>query len=218
MKNIILISVLIVSLTMITGCKEDPFEPAPLEAKRIAEEGLVTYKTLASMNFEEHGFSDPSELASLTLGEGISIHYMDVPEISLHDITQHPDQLIKDGEEWMFEVLAGNTVKAAITVHNFNGSWKVTEMGNSEIMKSISEVKNRHMNENELVHDAYRVVRIPGMYHYWVSYKDNGRNRFVHVYDRPEHGHTKHSVQGAREVIADIIQSVKDFKSAVIEP
>lgn len=218
MKNLSIYFILIISIMAFSSCGVDPFEPAPLAAQEAAMTGLETYKALGSTNFAEHGFSSDSELQSATLGEGISIHYMHIPSLSLHDITTHPGELIEDNEEWMFEVIAGGSVKAAITVHNYDGTWEVTEMGNEDVAKSIAEAKNKHMSENDLEHDAYRVVRIPGMYHYWVSFKENARNHFIHVYDRPEHGHAKHAVQSARDVIADIIQSVKDFKSAVVEP
>lgn len=217
MKNPILYIAIIFSLLAFSSCSDDPFEPAPLLAKTAAEEGLAAYKILALTDFADHGFSSVTELEGSSLGEGISVHYMHVPSLSLHILDNEPDELIDDGGEFMFDIMANGSVKASITVHNSNGSWQVTEMGNEDVSRAISEVKNKHMSENELEHDAYRVVRIPGMYHYWVSFKEKGRNHFVHVYDRPEHGHTKHTVQSAKDVIADIIETVKDFKSAIEE-
>jgi len=218
MKNPILYIAIIFSLMAFSSCSDDPFDPAPIEAKTAAEEALDAYKILAITDFEDHGFSSESQLQSASLGEGISIHYMHIPHLTLHILDNDPGELIEDGDEYMFEILANGAVKASITVHNVNGTWEVTEMGNSDVAKAISEAKNKHMAANELEHDAYRVIRIPGMYHYWVSYKEKSKNHFIHVYDRPEHGHAKHSVQSAKEVISDIIQTVKDFKSAVVEP
>jgi hypothetical protein len=217
MKNPIIYILAIFALLALSSCSDEPFESAPLEAKTAAEAGLEAYKILAVTDYADHGFASVNELQSSTLGEGISVHYMHIPQLNLHDITTHPEDIIEDGDEFMFNIIANGSVKASITVHNFNGTWEVTEMGNEDVSRSIAAAKDKHQSENDLEHDAYRVVRIPGMYHYWVSFKEKGRNHFIHVYDRAEHGHVKHSVQSAKEVIADIIQTVKDFKSAIEE-
>ncbi len=218
MKNPIIYIAILLSILALSSCSTEPFESAPLEAKNAAQEALKTYKILANEDFQAHGFTSESELQAASLGAGISIHYMNIPNLSLHNLTKDPEELINDGDEWMFEVLGSGGVKSSITVQNTNGSWKVTEMGNSEISQSISEVKNKHMAENELEQDAYRVVRIPGMYLYWVSYKEKAKNYFIHVSDRVDLGQAKNKVQSAKDVISDIFQSVKDFKSAIEEP
>jgi len=206
------------ALFALVACETGPIASDPPEARNTAMEGLETFKALAAFNPETEGFSSESEVKAATLGTGTNIHYMHVDQVAQHNEGNDPEALIKDGNEWMYEVLLNGEAKAAIIVRWVEGNWEVAQMGNSALIKALSEVKNQHMQENNMTPEAYRLVRIPGMYHYWISFQDQGETYFVQAFERPEYGHQKHDVISASEMLSTIAEAAQNFESAIQEP
>jgi hypothetical protein len=89
-------------------------------------------------------------------------------------------------------------------------------IGDSNLVKQLTEVRDRQASVSGREHSKYFIVSIPSMYKMFVAHYDSsGKLMLSHIHDDPAYGFAKHATHDAEHVVNTMLPHAKALKSAL---
>jgi hypothetical protein len=198
---------------MTSGGYADP-ETAAREALKFFPM-LVTPETAPELGFD----AVPEDASALQLGCPLPIFYIRHDALKAHLAGHDVRKLLVDGEERLFPVYKDGKVVSSVVVAKQEGVWSFKSLGDSNLVKDLSEVRDRQALVSGKGLANYFIVHIPSMYHMFIGHYDSaGKLMLTHIHDNAEYGFARHATQTGEQVINAILPKAKTGRHSLPIP
>jgi hypothetical protein len=136
-----------------------------LEAKPVAPVAL-THLVLAAadaQNFKLLGFHSTEEAKAATLGSPILVYYVPLDKLRMYSPNADPTSIFAGGEQLLYPVLLGQTVRSSVTLAKMNGQWMHVMSGRPIFSATIFAARENDAAKTKAAQTSYVQVSVPAL-------------------------------------------------------
>ena len=175
---------------------------------------LVTAETAKEMGFS----SVPTDPALLALGQALPVFYIRHDRLAGHAAGQDVRKLLEDGEEMRYPIYQDGKPVCSVVVAKQDGVWAFRSLGDANLVKDLTDVRDRQASVAGKDHGKYFIVHIPSMSVMFVGHYDStGKLMLSHIHDNATYGFVKHATHDAEQVITALMPQAKSLTFALPE-
>jgi hypothetical protein len=127
----------------------------PEEVARQELPGVL--QRIADIGSEKYGFTDTSELSSVTLGQPYEVYSLEPQAIQQHRSGTKIVDLLRQENAWIFPVLVNGSAKTLLTVGLQNGEWHIVSFGGQALAQRLALYQSQASVEHIKLVKVYNV-------------------------------------------------------------
>ena len=168
-------------------------------------------------NAKEMGFDAvPGDTSVLALGQALPVFYIRHDRLNAYSMGHDIRKLLTDGEEMRYPIYEKGKAVCSVVVAKQQGVWTFRSLGDANLVKELTEVRDRQASVSGKAHAQYFIVHIPSMYLMFIAHYDTtGKLILSHIHDNADYGFVKHATHDAEHVINAILPHAKSLAFAL---